>query len=253
MEPSDDPSGTARSGRRVPAPSKWVFPPATEADEEGVVAVGGDLLAGTLLDAYAAGMFPMPIRRGRLAWFSPDPRAVLPVEGVHVSRSLRRSMRAFEVSVDQCFEQVMRRCGDPRRPHGWINDDIVAAYTELHRLGWAHSVEIWHEGSLAGGLYGVSVGGLFAGESMFHSVTDASKAAVVATCQILAEVPGAVFDVQWQTPHLESLGVIEIDRDDYLDRVAAALEVAPPAVFDGAPSGAADLDGQIESDAGQRP
>lgn len=173
----------------------------------------------------------MPLGRRRLAWFSPDPRAVLPVRNMHVSRSLRRSLRRFEVTVDACFEEVVRACGDPRRPHGWITEDIVVAYTHLHRLGWAHSVETWRDGQLAGGVYGVSIGSFFAAESMFHRVTDASKAALVHLCRLLAEVPEPLLDVQWQTPHLASLGVVEVSRREYLAALRAAVRGPVPPGF----------------------
>ena len=201
-----------------------------DAEPEGPVAVGGDLEPGTLLAAYRAGLFPMPVdRRGRIGWWSPDPRAVLPVHGLHVSRSLRRSMRHFDVSVDERFEEVMRGCADPRRPHGWINEDFVRAYVRLHELGWAHSVEVWTPGAegrpdgLVGGVYGVAIGGLFAGESMFHRATDASKVALLALVERLRAGGAALFDVQWSTPHLASLGVVDIPRADYTRRLAAAV------------------------------
>lgn len=173
----------------------------------------------------------MPVTRRKLGWFSPDPRAVLPPRELHVSRSLRRSLPRFEVTVDAAFTEVVRACGDPRRPHGWIDEGIVAAYSELHRLGWAHSVEAWHDGELAGGVYGVSIGSFFAGESMFHTVTDASKVVLVHLCQLLAEVPEPLFDVQWQTPHLESLGVVELPREEYLRRLARAVTGPWPPAF----------------------
>jgi leucyl/phenylalanyl-tRNA--protein transferase len=200
-----------------------------DAEPEGPVAVGGDLEPGTLLAAYRAGLFPMPVdRRGRIGWWSPDPRAVLPVHGLHVSRSLRRSLRHFDVSVDERFEEVMRGCADPRRPHGWITEDFVRAYVRLHQLGWAHSVEVWRDGELVGGVYGVSMGAFFAGESMFHRATDASKAALVHLVELLAPAPGALFDVQWLTPHLESMGVVELPRSEYLDLLRGAAASPGP-------------------------
>ncbi|MDO8389166.1 MAG: leucyl/phenylalanyl-tRNA--protein transferase [Actinomycetota bacterium] len=209
-----------------PEPTNWQLPSATTADEHGLVGVGADLAPGTLLAAYRAGLFPMPMGRRRLGWWSPDPRGVLPLDGVRVSRSLRASLRRFEVRRDTRFSEVMRRCGDPRRPHGWINDEFVAAYTLLHELGWAHSFEVYRDDVLVGGLYGVRIGGLFAGESMFHADppagTDASKVAVVATVQWLRDTGGQLFDVQWSTPHLASLGVIDVPRTDYLRRLATA-------------------------------
>lgn len=167
--------------------------------------------------------------RGPLGWWSPDPRGVVPLDGLIVHRSLRKARRRFGVTVDRAFEAVMRACGDPRRPDGWIDDEFVAAYTRLHVLGWAHSIEVWAPGkegdpeALQGGLYGVATGGLFAGESMFHRVRDASKVAFVETVERLAAGGGALFDVQWCTPHLASLGAIEVPRSEYLSAVAAAV------------------------------
>lgn len=208
---------------RLP-PCRWAFPPAATADASGLVVVGGDLAAETLVTAYCSGLFPMPLgRRRRLGWWSPDPRAVIPLEGLVVSRSLRRSARRYEVRVDTAFAETMRRCGDPRRPHGWITPEFVDAYERLHRLGVAHSVETWRDDELVGGLYGVSIGGLFAGESMFHAATDASKVALVALVERLVERGATVLDVQWLTPHLASLGAIEISRERYLARVEAAI------------------------------
>ena len=215
-----------------PPPTPWVFPPVEDADPEGPVAVGGDLEPGTLLAAYRQGLFPMPVgRRGRLGWWSPDPRAVLPPARFHRSRSLARSMRHFELRVDSAFESVLQACADPRRPHGWITPDIVTAYCRLHELGWAHSIETWQDGRLVGGLYGVSIGAFFAGESMFHHVTDASKAAVAGTVEVLSEAEHVLFDVQWSTPHLASLGVVEMDRREYLDRLSLAVESPVPDAF----------------------
>ena len=151
---------------------------------------------------------------------------MLPLDRLRVSRSLRRSLRRFEVRVDDAFGPVIDACADPRRPAGWIDLAIRAAYLELHRLGWVHSVEAWCDGRLAGGLYGVSIGGLFAGESMFHVQRDASKVALMHLVQLMRDSGMALLDVQWQTAHLKSLGAIEISRDDYLARAEAALQVA---------------------------
>lgn len=217
----------------VPPATPWVFPSVEEAEAEGPVAIGGDLEPGTILAGYRAGVFPMPLgRRGRLGWFSPDPRAVLPLDGLRVSRSLRRSVRRYEVTVDTAFEQVIRACADPTRAHGWIDRRIIESYTLLHDLGWAHSVEAWEGNRLAGGLYGVSIGAFFAGESMFHRATDASKVALVALVEILRTVPGGLLDVQWSTPHLASLGVVEIPRSEYLARAVAAMDLPGPPLFD---------------------
>jgi leucyl/phenylalanyl-tRNA--protein transferase len=208
--------------RVEPDPSPWQFPPPDQADSDGFVAVGGDLQAGTLLAAYRSGLFPMPARR-QLGWWSPDPRGILPLDGLHVSRTLRRSCRRFDVQANTAFTDVMVACGDPRRPHGWINRQFVAAYSHLHALGWAHSVEVYRDAELVGGVYGVGIGRLFAGESMFHRATDASKVALVALVEILRARGCTLFDVQWTTPHLRSLGAIDIPRSEYLARLAEAL------------------------------
>ena len=211
-----------------PLPTRWVLPSPADADGE-VVGVGADLEPGTLLAAYRNGMFPMPIRRGgELAWWSPEPRGIIELDGLRVPRSLQRSCRKFEIRVDTEFETVMRACADPRRPSGWIDEPFVAAYSLLHKLGWTHSVETWTRGDdgrdeLAGGLYGIAIGGLFAGESMFHRRTDASKVALVALVDQLRTNGCVLLDVQWVTPHLESLGAIEIDRADYLARLERAI------------------------------
>jgi len=189
--------------------------------EQEIVAVGGDLEPATLIDAYSNGLFPMPVGR-HLGWFSPDPRAVIPLDGLHVSRSLRRSLAAFEIRLDTAFEEVIRACGDPLRPHGWINAPFIRAYTRLHELGWAHSIEAWKEDQLAGGVYGVRIGAFFAGESMFHRITNASKVALWATVELLRADGVRLFDVQWMTPHLASMGAVEISRDEYLRLLASS-------------------------------
>jgi len=166
-----------------PPASVWELPDPATAGDGDLVAVGADLEPGTILAAYRAGLFPMPVE-GVLGWWSPDPRAVLPLDGLRVSRSLRRSCRGFEIRIDTACADVIAACADPARPHGWISDGIRRAYTGLHRLGWVHSVEAWADDELVGGLYGVAVGGLFAGESMFHRRTDASKAALVALVSV---------------------------------------------------------------------
>lgn len=220
-----------------PPPTPWSFPDPADvrSDETDVVAVGGDLEPGTVLHAYRSGMFPMHIDRGRtLAWWSPDPRGVLPLDGLRVTRSLRASSRRFEIRIDTAFDDVVRKCADPDRPHGWITDDIRKAYRQLYDLGWAHSVEAWSldDGSLAGGLYGVSVGGLFAGESMFHRRRDASKVALLGLVDLLTEDgAGRLLDVQWTTDHLRSLGAIDLERRDYLDRLRSVLEMPLPPAF----------------------
>lgn len=217
-----------------PEPSPWHFADPAAADpDDDLVAIGADLAPGTLLAAYRAGLFPMPLGEDEdtLGWFSPVRRGVLPLGGLKISKSLRRSCRDFEIRVDTAFVEVMRACGDPGRDGGWITEEFVAAYTRLHELGWAHSVEAWRDGELVGGLYGLAIGGLFAGESMFHRVRDASKVALVGLVQLLTDEHAAqrVLDVQWRTDHLATLGVVEIPRTDYLAALRSALALPPPA------------------------
>ena len=214
-----------------PPASQWAMPDPAGAGDDDLVAVGADLEPGTVLAAYRAGLFPMPVGDA-LGWWSPDPRAVIPVDGLRVSRSLRRSCRRFDVRVDTAFDAVIAACADPGRPHGWITGEVQDAYRRLHALGWAHSVEAWADGELAGGLYGVAIGGLFAGESMFHRRADASKAALVALVGLLDNQ--ALLDVQWCTPHLATLGAVELPRRSYLTRLQAALELPLPGAFGGA-------------------
>ena len=225
-----------------PPPSRWTFPdPARAADSE-VVGLGGDLEPGTILAAYRAGIFPMPLRR-RLAWWSPEPRGIIPLDGLHSARRLRRSDRRFEIRVDTAFAEVIEACADPRRPGSWIGPEIRVAYTRLHELGWAHSVEAWSaDGELAGGLYGVAIGGLFAGESMFHRATDASKVTLLHLVDLLsadeggpeaAARAGRLLDVQWCTEHLESLGAVEVSRERYGEMLERALRLPLPSAFAG--------------------
>jgi len=190
------------------------------------VAIGADLAPGTLLSAYRCGLFPMavdgPGSRGRseMAWWSPQQRGVLPLSALRVSRSMRQSARHFEVRVDTVFSEVVRSCADPSRSGGWIDD-------------WAHSVESWRDGELAGGLYGVAIGGLFAGESMFTRARDASKVALMGLVDLLDdEYAGKrLLDTQWQTPHLETLGVEQVPRQEYLERLDEALQLPLPAAW----------------------
>ncbi|MEE9417365.1 MAG: leucyl/phenylalanyl-tRNA--protein transferase [Acidimicrobiales bacterium] len=195
-----------------------------------MLAIGADLEPGTILAAYRQGLFPMPVQQGgEMGWWSPEPRGVLPVTGLRVSRSLRRSCARYQVTVDSCFERVVNLCADPSRPHGWIDQRIIDSFLELHQLGWAHSVETWRDEELVGGLYGVAIGGLFAGESMFHHATDASKVALVALVELLNDGQPRLIDVQWRTDHLGSLGVIEVARIDYLRALVVALGTSQPA------------------------
>jgi leucyl/phenylalanyl-tRNA--protein transferase len=219
-----------------PPPSPWSFgDPAAYDALDDLVAMGADLEPGTLLEAYRRGLFPMPSGSpgDPMHWFCPVHRGVIPLDGLAVSKSLRRSVREFEIRVDTAFAEVVDACADPRRESGWIDADVRAAYLRLHELGWAHSVEAWRDGRLAGGLYGVAIGGLFAGESMFHRVRDASKVALVGLVEGLLDEHGAdrLVDVQWLTPHLASLGAVEVPRATYLRRLARALPVQTPALF----------------------
>jgi leucyl/phenylalanyl-tRNA--protein transferase len=176
----------------------------------------------------------MPVDKRNLGWWSPDPRGILPLpDGLVVSRSLRKACRHFEIRVDTAFEEVIDACADPSRRGRWITAEVRAAYLELHRLGWVHSVEAWsrEDGALAGGLYGVAIGGLFAGESMFHRRTDASKVALVGLVSLLPA--DGLLDVQWRTDHLASVGVVDIPREDYLRSVAEAVERSLPEAFGG--------------------
>jgi leucyl/phenylalanyl-tRNA--protein transferase len=199
------------------------------------VAIGADLSPGTLLAAYRGGLFPMAVDGvdRSMAWWSPEERGVLPLSRLRVTRSMRQSARRFEIRVDTAFEDVVAACGDPSRSGGWIDAQIASAYTELHRLGWAHSVETWRDDELAGGLYGVAIAGLFAGESMFTRVRDASKVALMGLVDLLSDEYAAdrVLDTQWQTPHLATLGVVEVPRLEYLRRLDRALQLPLPHVF----------------------
>lgn len=207
-----------RRPQPTPPPSVWDFRGVPLGDSD-LVAMGADLRIGTLVHAYSCGLFPMPVDDS-IGWFSPVQRGIIPIDGLHISSSLRKSCRRYRIEVDTRFGDVMVACGDPRRPHGWINDEFVEAYQRLHEAGWAHSVEVFAEDSLVGGVYGVHIGGLFAGESMFHTRTDASKVALVALMALLVSAGVTLFDVQWSTPHLASLGAIEVSRDDYLRLLA---------------------------------
>jgi leucyl/phenylalanyl-tRNA--protein transferase len=217
-----------------PPSTRWVFTDPTDVPDD-LVGLGADLEPGTLLAAYRSGIFPMPIGTDEpMGWFSPELRGILPLDALRVTRSLRRAVGRFEIRVDTAFAEVVDGCADPSRDGRWIDSEIRAAYLRLHELGWAHSVEAWRAGELAGGLYGVAIGGLFAGESMFHRVRDASKVALVGLVDILSDefADHRVLDVQWQTDHLATLGVVEIDREHYLSLLAACLATPLPAAFD---------------------
>ena len=206
--------------------SRWSFPPPDGWPDTDLIAVGGDLEPATLINAYRQGIFPMEVTalQGRLGWWSPEPRGIVPLDRLRVTQSMRQSARRFDVRVDTCFTDVMRGCADPSREDGWITDEFIAAYTTLHRLGWAHSVEVFdRDGQLAGGLYGVRINRLFAGESMFHSRRDASKVALMALVQLMRDSGMQLLDVQWCTAHLASLGAIEVTRAQYLSFLADAV------------------------------
>ena len=201
------------------------FPDPNLADADGLVAVGGDLSVGRLLLAYRRGIFPWTVHP--ITWWSPDPRAIFELDGFHESRSLRRTLRQqkFEITRDQAFRQVMDGCAAPApgRRTTWITCEFLGAYARLHRQGHAHSLECWQNGKLVGGIYGVALGSFFAGESMFHKVSDASKVALFHLVAHLRARGFALFDIQMLTPITARLGGININRRDYLDRLAGAL------------------------------
>ncbi len=210
-------------------PSQF-FPPPDTADAEGLIGFGGELSPAWLLDAYRHGIFPWPITdfEAPLAWWSPDPRAIIEFEQFHVSRRLRRTCRGvkFEITRDVDFAGVIRGCAmaPSRVGQTWLTAEMIAAYIRLHRLGHAHSVEVWHNHELAGGVYGVSIGGLFAAESKFFRVRDASKVALVNLVEHLHGRGFTLLDIQQLTPHTARLGATNIPRAEYLARLAAAVE-----------------------------
>lgn len=213
------------------------FPDPRRADAEGLVAVGGDLSAARLRAAYRAGIFPWFDSLSPPLWWSPDPRAVITAASLHVAHRLQRTLRRgrFRTTWDQAFGAVMRACAENRADGTWITPAMLAAYGELHRLGEAHSVEVWCGEDLAGGIYGVHIGGVFAGESMFHRVTDASKIALVTLARRLFAAGVELLEVQFLTPHLQSMGAFALPRRRYLARLrelrdrAVDLGASPPA------------------------
>jgi leucyl/phenylalanyl-tRNA--protein transferase len=225
---------------RRPAPvgvCRFRFPDPRRADASGLVGSGGDLKPSTLIAAYRRGIFPWPAEGIDLLWWSPDPRAVLPLDGLHVSRRLGQTLRQrrFRVTVDADFAAVVAGCAERGDDETWITPALRGAYERLHALGWAHSVEVWAvDGSLAGGLYGVTVGGLFAAESMFHRTNDASKIALVALVQQCRATGVELLDVQMPSAHLASMGAVTLTRAEYLRRLAAVVD--RPVNFAGAPS-----------------
>ncbi len=195
------------------------------ADADGLVGVGGDLSPLRLLEAYRRGIFPWFDETSPILWWSPDPRAIFEMDGLHVSRRLARTVRSgrFTATVDRAFAEVIRGCAHRPGDGVWITPDMIDAYTRLHELGHAHSVEVWHDGELAGGIYGVTVGGLFAGESMFTRIRDASKVALVHLMERLRQRGFQLFDVQFLNDHTARLGAIEIPRREYLRRLRKAV------------------------------
>lgn len=193
---------------------------------------GSNWNPNTLLTAYRAGLFPMPFeidgQESAIGWWSPQPRAIFHPGEIHVSRSLKAAKRRFRVTVDSDFESVIRACGNPIRVSGWINQDVIAAFVELHDLGIAHSIEVWdQDNQLAGGLYGLELGGIFAGESMFHVAKNASKVALAHLGELLDDGTGRLIDTQWMTSHLESMGAKSIDRWEYCQLLPQLMQIPP--------------------------
>ena len=204
---------------------RLIFPPPELADEQGVIAVGGDLSVERLLLGYQMGIFPWYSEGLPIIWHSPDPRMVLLPDDLHVPRSLRKAMRKapYQLQLDTAFAQVIEACAEAPRPGQdgtWITEDMMAAYTELHERGFAHSAEAWRDGELVGGLYGVSIGHVFFGESMFARADNASKIAFVALVQQLRTWGISLIDCQVYTSHLDRFGAIEWPRERYLDELA---------------------------------
>jgi leucyl/phenylalanyl-tRNA--protein transferase len=207
-------------------PNQWAFPPPSQWPDQDLIIIGGDLEPSTVIGAYRQGIFPMIVETPAplLGWWSPEPRGIMPLDGLRIARSLRQSAKRYDVRVDTAFGEVIRECANPSRESGWITPEFIAAYTRLHELGWAHSVEAFdRDGRLAGGLYGVRIDGLFAGESMFHAQRDASKVALMGLVDLMRGSGMTLLDVQWCTGHLASLGAIEVPRRRYLALLAVAL------------------------------
>jgi len=201
------------------------FPDPRSADDDGLLALGGDLSVARLRLAYRSGIFPWTVNP--VSWWSPDPRAIFELEQFHIPRSLQKFMRKqpFAITVDRAFGEVMRACAEPApgRTGDWITPEFIEAYTRLHESGDAHSVECWRAGELVGGIYGVSLGGLFAGESMFHCAPNASKVALCQLVTILRQRSFALFDIQMVTPATRQFGAMQVSRDEYLRRLQCAL------------------------------
>jgi leucyl/phenylalanyl-tRNA--protein transferase len=205
---------------------RWTFPSPHDWDEDDVVAMGADLAPDTLLYAYSHGMFPMYVDKHHrnLGWWSPVQRGVIPLDGLRVSRSMRQSARRFSCTINSDFVAVMQRCADVRTDGNWIDDEFISAYTHLHTLGHAHSVEVRNlRNELVGGLYGVRINGFFAGESMFHLEDDASKVALMHLVDLMNLDGMTLLDTQWCTDHLASLGCISVPRTQYLGLLRQAI------------------------------
>jgi leucyl/phenylalanyl-tRNA--protein transferase len=210
---------------KPPTECRWEFPsPELWPDDDDIVAAGADLETDTLLYAYAHGMFPMFINKRNLAWWSPVDRGVIPLDGLRITRSMRKSAQKFTCTINQAFTEVMTLCGSMRTDGNWITREFIDAYSDLHDEGHAHSVEVWNEaGELVGGLYGVRINRFFAGESMFHIQTDASKVALMHLVELMTLDGMELLDTQWRTEHLETLGCIAIPREEYLQLLASAI------------------------------
>ena len=210
-----------------PTECRWQFLPQAEWPDDEVVAIGADLEPDTVLYAYAHGMFPMYVdKKSRtLGWWSPLERGVIPLDGFRITRSLRSSAQQFVCTINVAFTRVMQECATARTDGNWINQEFIDAYTHLHQLGHAHSVEVWNKkGELVGGLYGLRINGLFAGESMFHRETDASKVALMHLVDLMNLDGMQLLDTQWNTDHLASLGCTSVTRADYLALLATAIQ-----------------------------
>lgn len=207
-------------------PSLVRFPDPKRARRDGLLAVGGDMLPGTLIRAYARGIFPWSVNP--ITWWSPDPRAIFEIDLFELPKRAQRYLRSemFEITFDTAFQKVMEACARPApgREDTWISREFVVSYTRLFQMGFAHSAEVWRKGELIGGVYGVTLGGLFAGESMFHTFSNASTVALGALMERLRQREFALFDTQVITPHTERLGAVEIPRAEYLERLRAALK-----------------------------
>jgi leucyl/phenylalanyl-tRNA--protein transferase len=210
---------------KPPTECRWTFPsPELWPDDDDIVAAGADLETDTLLYAYAHGMFPMFVNKRNLAWWSPVDRGVIPLDGLRITRSMRKSAQKFTCTINEAFTDVMTLCGSMRTDGNWITREFINAYSDLHEEGHAHSVEVWNEADeLVGGLYGVRINKFFAGESMFHIQTDASKVALMHLVELMTLDGMELLDTQWRTEHLETLGCIAVQREKYLQLLASAI------------------------------